>query len=160
RASPLSAPRRRGRGFSALPLQRARAEARQLRARGRMRELADAERIRRFMGALGLAARDEATCYLAGGATAVLLGWRATTIDVDVCLVPEADELLRAIQRLKDELSVNVELASPADFLPLPAGWEERSLLAGREGSLTFRHVDLYSQALAKLERAHAQDLA
>jgi hypothetical protein len=40
-----------------------------------------------------------------------------------------------------------------------PGGWRERSPLAGREGPLTFRHFDLYSQALAKLERRHAQDV-
>jgi hypothetical protein len=28
-----------------------------------------------------------------------------------------------------------------------------------REGRLAFKHFDLYSQALAKLERGHAQDL-
>ena len=57
------------------------------------------------------------------------------------------------------QLRINVELASPADFIPLPAGWEERSVFAAREGRLTFAHFDPYAQALAKLERAHAQDL-
>ncbi len=66
--------------------------------------------------------------------------------------------MLRAVPSLKERLRVNVELASPADFIPLPAGWAERSPIAGREGRLTFRHFDPYSQALAKLERGHAQD--
>ena len=83
---------------------------------------------------------------------------RESTIDVDILLVPQADPLLRAIQRLKDELQVNVELASPADFIPVPAGWEGRSLFEAREGTLTFYHFDPYSQALAKVERGHAQD--
>jgi hypothetical protein len=90
----------------------------------------------------------------------VLLGWRGSTIDVDVRLVPETDALLRAIQRLKDELAVNVELASPVDFIPVPRGWEERSPFAAREGRLSFYHFDLVAQALAKLERGHALDLA
>ncbi len=124
-----------------------------------MRELADAERIRRFMRALGTAADVDGAAYLAGGATAVLLGWRATTIDVDVSFVPESDRLLRALSRIKDELSINVELVSPADFIPVPPGWEDRCLFAAREGRLTFYHFDLYAQSLAKLERAHAQDL-
>jgi hypothetical protein len=38
-------------------------------------------------------------------------------------------------------------------------GWRERSLFAGREGRLSFRHFDPYSQALAKLERGHSQDV-
>jgi hypothetical protein len=89
----------------------------------------------------------------------VLLGWRETTIDVDLVFVPESDRLLRELPRLKDELQINVELASPADFIPVAAGWEDRSLFAAREGKLTFYHYDLEAQALAKLERAHAQDL-
>ena len=88
----------------------------------------------------------------------MLLGWRGTTIDVDLKLVPEQDAVLRAIPGLKDELQVNVELAAPGDFIPLPAGWEERSLLAEQRGRLAFYHFDPYAQALAKLERDHARD--
>jgi len=126
----------------------------------RVRELADEERIRRFMRALGQAAGREADCFLTGGATAVLLGWRPTTLDVVIKLEPEQDDVLQAIPRIKEELAVNVELASPADFIPLPAGWRARSPFAGHEGRLSFRHFDLYSQALAKLERGHAQDVS
>ena len=92
-----------------------------------MRELADEQRIRRFLRALGASADSEAVVYLTGGVTAVLEGWRGTTVDVDLRLEPESEALLRAIARLKDELEINVELASPGDFIPLPAGWEERS---------------------------------
>jgi Nucleotidyltransferase of unknown function (DUF6036) len=88
----------------------------------------------------------------------VLSGWRSTTIDVDLKLVPEQDSVMRAIPGLKNELQVNVEFASPGDFIPLPEGWEERSPLAERRIRLTFRHFDPYSQALAKLERDHARD--
>jgi hypothetical protein len=112
------------------------------------------------MSALGAVADAETTAYLTGGATAVLCGWRETTIDVDVAFVPESDRLLRAIAALKEKLRVNVELASPADFIPVPGGWEERSPFVAREGRVTFRHFDPYSQALAKLERGHERDLA
>jgi hypothetical protein len=124
-----------------------------------MRELADAERIRRFMRALGHEADQYGSAYFTGGATAVLIGWRASTIDVDVLFVPEIDHVLRALPRIKDELAINLELASPADFIPVPAGWEERSVFIAREGKLSFRHFDLHAQALAKVERAHTQDL-
>jgi hypothetical protein len=124
-----------------------------------VREFADAARIRRFMLSLGQAAPAEGICYLTGGATAVLFGWRTTTLDIDIRLEPEQDELLRSLVRIKDELAVNVELASPADFIPLPGGWRERSQLLDRVGRLSFRHFDLHSQALAKLERGHTQDL-
>ena len=125
-----------------------------------MRELADSERIRLFMRTFGAEARAEARAYLTGGATAVLLGWRRSTIDIDIKIVPEHDHLLRALPQIKEELRVNVELASPADFIPVPAGWEERSRFQVQEGKVAFYHFDLYAQALAKLERAHTQDLA
>jgi hypothetical protein len=124
-----------------------------------MRELTDARRLRRFMRAWGAKADVEAAAYLTGGATAVLVGWRATTLDVDVHLVPDSDRLLRALPALKDELRINVELASPLDFIPVPEGWEDRSVFIAREGRLTFYHFDPYSQALSKLERGHARDL-
>ena len=124
-----------------------------------MREIADAERIRRFMKELAASAETETTVYFTGGSTAVLLGWRRTTIDVDVKIVPEDDRLLRALPRIKEALKINVELASPDQFIPPLAGWEERSLLEEREGRLSFRHYDLYAQALSKIERGHTQDM-
>jgi hypothetical protein len=111
------------------------------------------------MQALGAAAPADGVCYLVGGASAVVLGWRPTTIAVDIELEPEQDELLRALPAIKDALRVNVELASPRQFVPLPAGWRERTPSVSREGRLTFKHFDLYSQALAKIERSHSQDL-
>ena len=61
-----------------------------------MRALTDAGRLRRFMAELERAARVDTRVYLAGGACAVLLGWRAPTPDADLRIVPESDELLRA----------------------------------------------------------------
>lgn len=124
-----------------------------------MRQVADATRIRRFMSALGDASREPAHVYFTGGATAVLYGWRATTIDVDVKFVPEHDALFRAIPQLKEQLELNVELAAPSDFVPVKPGWEDRSPFIASEGPLTFHHFDLYAQALAKVERGHAQDV-
>jgi hypothetical protein len=111
------------------------------------------------MRALGAEADADGAAYFTGGATAVLHGWRLTTVDVDLVFVPESDRLLRAIPKLKEELRLNVELASPAHFIPVPGGWEDRSVFEAREGRLTFYHYDPYSQALAKLERGHTQDL-
>lgn len=123
-----------------------------------MREIANADRIREFMRALGRSARSPGRVYFTGGATAVLLGWRASTIDVDVKFVPDADALLQAIPALKESLRLNVELAAPDDFIPVREGWEDRSPFIGREGALAFHHFDLVAQALAKVERGHAQD--
>jgi hypothetical protein len=125
-----------------------------------MRALADHERIHALMRELAAEADVDTRLYLTGGASAVLIGWRAATIDVDVKLVPESDRLLRAIPELKERLQINVELASPSDFIPEIPGWEERSRFIGKEGRLSAFHYDFYSQALAKIERGHAQDRA
>jgi hypothetical protein len=124
-----------------------------------MRGLADETRIRQFMRELGRAARRPARVYFTGGATAVLSQWRTSTIDIDLKLVPDDDALLRAIPDLKESLQVNVELAAPADFIPVKDGWEERSRFIAQEGPLTFFDYDLTAQALSKIERGHAQDL-
>lgn len=74
--------------------------------------------------------------------------------------MPEQDALLRAIPALKERLEINVELASPVDFIPVRPDWEERSPFIARIGRLSFHHFDFYAQALAKVERGHAQDVA
>ena len=93
------------------------------------------------------------------GATAVLFGWRDSTIDVDIKIVPDRDHLLRAIPSIKENLRINVELASPLDFIPVPDGWEDRSPFIRQEGRGFFHHFDLYAQAIAKIERGHSQDV-
>ncbi len=125
-----------------------------------MRELADRQRIERFMRSLGQAADRTGRAYLTGGASAVLQGWRESTLDIDVVFSPETDALLRALPSLKEELRVNVELASPAHFIPELPGWESRCAFVMQEGSLAFCHYDFYAQALAKIERGHRQDRA
>lgn len=124
-----------------------------------MRALADADRIRQFMEALAEASETSGRVYFTGGVSAVLLGWRTTTIDVDLKLVPDSDELLRAIPRLKEKLALNVELAAPDQFIPELPGWRERSAFIRQIRRLSFLHYDFYSQALSKLERAHVKDL-
>jgi len=124
-----------------------------------MRRLVDDERLRAFMRALGSRTDRETTCYLTGGATAVISGWRDATIDIDVLFAPDNEQLLRAIPELKEQLEVNVELAFPGDFVPLPGGWEGRSPFVEQIGAVTFRNVDFYAQALSKLERGHDRDL-
>jgi hypothetical protein len=124
-----------------------------------VREPADADRIRRFARELGRAVRPGTRMYLTGGATAVLEGWRPSTVDVDVRFEPDSEEPLRRIAALKETLSLNVELASPLDFLPPLEGWRERSPFRLREGNLEVFDFDPYSQALSKLERGFDLDL-
>lgn len=123
-----------------------------------MRRPLTAERLQRFMTELGRAAEIDTRVYFTGGASAVLLGWRAATIDADIAIVPESDPLFRAMPRLKEQLEMNIELASPADFVPELPGWQDRSPFIARHGRLSFHHYDFYSQALSKIERGHALD--
>ena len=125
-----------------------------------MREVADRERIEIFLEALAGEATADTDVYLVGGTSAVLVGWRPTTIDVDLIMRPESDAMLRAIPSLKERLRLNVELASPDQFIPVPPGWEQRSPVIVRIGRVTFHHYDFTAQALAKIERGHARDLA
>lgn len=95
----------------------------------------------------------------------MLHGWRATTRDVDVRVEPEAatGPLGDEIARLKRELEISVEFASPPDFIPELPGWRDRSPFIARIGPITVRHFDFYSQTLAKARRdvdSDATDIA
>lgn len=123
-----------------------------------MRQLADADRVRELARELGRLARRPYRLYLVGGATAVIEGWRETTVDIDLRLEPDSDELLGALPALKEKLNVNIELASPPDFIPELPGWRERCPFILQEGQVSVHHFDPYSQALSKIERDIAQD--
>jgi hypothetical protein len=124
-----------------------------------MRAVTDKDKLLQFMAALGARTGSEGAIYLTGGATAVLYEWRRATIDIDIKADPEPDGLFQAIAALKDELDVNVELASPDLFIPAVPGWRERSVFIARHGQVSFYHYDPYGQALAKLQRRHDRDL-
>lgn len=124
-----------------------------------MRPPVDEARVRELARRLGRAARGPTRIYLTGGASAVIEGWRASTVDVDLRLEPEDDELLRELPAMKEQMGVNIELASPPDFIPELPGWRERSPFILEEADVTVRHFDFYSQALSKIERSFRQDL-
>ncbi len=118
------------------------------------------EKIRKFIDELGRACTGPGCVYLVGGTTAVLNGWRDTTVDVDLKLDPEPEGVFQAIALLKDQLDINVELASPDAFVPPIPKWRDRSPFIVRVGQVDFRHYDLYTQAFAKIERGHYRDIA
>lgn len=124
-----------------------------------MRAETDKAKVEAFMVALGNRVRGEGTVYLTGGATAVLHNWRPMTIDVDIKADPEPLGLFEALAHLKEELDINVELASPDQFIPAVPGWRERSLFIARHGRIQFFHYDPYGQALSKLQRRHERDI-
>jgi hypothetical protein len=124
-----------------------------------MRPPVDESGIRSLARELALVARAPVRLYLTGGSSAVIEGWRPSTVDVDLRFEPEADDLLRALPALKNRLGINVELASPPDFIPELPGWRDRSPLIFSEGLVSVHHFDLYSQALSKIERGFIQDI-
>jgi len=123
-----------------------------------MRAHTNKERIESLMRELGAAALTEGTVFFTGGVSAVLLGWREQTIDVDLKADPEPRGFFECLPGLKDRLDINIELASPDLFVPALPGWRERSPFIVRHGRVDFHHYDFYGQALAKLERDHPRD--
>lgn len=119
---------------------------------------AGADKVRELMRQLGREAESSGRIYLVGGSSAVVVGWRETTVDIDLKLDPEPEGVFEAIARAKEALNVNVELAAPDDFIPPLPGWRERSPFIDRYGSVDYFHYDFYAQALAKLERGHELD--
>lgn len=126
-----------------------------------MRPPIDRLRVHYFLVKLGIAFRHPARLYLVGGTTLVYEGLREQSLDIDIAFEVEDGfeaEFARTIRVLKDELQINVEQASPGDFIPLPAGWKERAKFVGRFGQVDVFHFDLYSTSLSKIERGREGD--
>lgn len=124
-----------------------------------MRPPVQLERLREFMAALGRETSGQGRIYLTGGATALLYNWRPMTVDIDLKADPEPSRFFESIALLKDVLQVNIELASPGDFIPELPDWRSRCIFIERHGQLDFYHLDPYSQALSKISRSHSRDM-
>ena len=123
-----------------------------------MRENSNIEKIKTLMIEMGRNISQPVNIYLTGGATAVLLGFRNSTVDVDMKFDPDISEKFTVIRDLKEKLKINLELASPDDFVPPLPGWEQRREFIGQYGKVTFFHFDPYTQVLAKVERGWELD--
>ena len=126
-----------------------------------MRPPIDRLRVHYFLVKLGMEFRHPARVYLVGGTTMVYEGLREQSLDIDISyeVADEHEaEFAQVIRRLKDELQINVEQASPGDFIPLPSGWKERAKHVGHFGTVDVFHFDLYSSALSKIERGREGD--
>jgi len=127
-----------------------------------LRPPVDHNRIKQFFERLAEKFRRPGRIYMVGGTSLVFEELRQHTVDIDVVIeVSPTDhsELIAAIRELKDALPVNVEEASPGDFIPLPAGYESRHAFVERFGTIDVLHFDLYSTSLSKIERGRTQDL-
>ena len=124
-----------------------------------MRPLVDKTRLTRFLHELGRRVRVPTRLYLVGGASAVVEDWQAATPDINLVAEPESRELLESIPKLKEQLDISVEFASPAHFVPELPGWRDRSHWIAQHGAIQVYHYDFVSQVVAKVERGHRQDL-
>ena len=124
-----------------------------------MRSTVDPQKIEQLMKILGRESRGSGRIYFTGGASALLIGWRNSTIDIDIRLDPEPPGIFQAIAKIKQDLNINIELASPQDFLPPLPGWRDRSRFISRQGDISFYHYDFTAQALSKLSRSYNRDL-
>lgn len=124
-----------------------------------MRHEAQKEQIEKTFAELAKRCKSPGRIYVVGGTTAVLSGWRESTADIDMKISPEPQGIFEAIRDLKNELQINIELASPDDFMPPLPGWEGRSQFIATLHGVTFYHYDFYAQALSKILRAHERDL-
>jgi hypothetical protein len=95
--------------------------------------------------------------YFVGGGTAVYLGWRRSSIDVD--LFSDQDVIFRDIQRIKEHLNINIEFARPEDFVPPLEGTADRHVFIEKVGTITFYHYDPYAQFFSKVVRGFERDL-
>ncbi len=127
-----------------------------------MRSSVDKTAIESFLQQLGRTFRKPGRLYLVGGAALVHAGVRpgfTQDIDIQVSGANEG-ELIVAIQRLIQQMQINVEFASPADFIPLPSQWEMHAQYIGRYGNVDVFYFDFYSIALSKIERGNSRDMA
>lgn len=126
-----------------------------------LRNNVDQQRINLFLKLLGKEFRHPGRVYLVGGTSLVFEGYREQSLDIDLAFDIEADyhtDFVRAVQTLKTKLNINIEQASPADFIPLPTGYKNRCEYINRYGQLEVFHFDLYSTALSKISRGTQND--
>ena len=122
-----------------------------------MRQRVGRQEIEQFLIQVGRTRRP-GRLYLTGGAALVHRGIRpGQTLDIDIHITIDPADLTTEIAQLKQKL--NIEFASPGDFIPLPAQWEARSEFIKRYGQVDAFYFDWYSIALSKTQRANRQDV-
>ena len=112
---------------------------------GAVRNELTRDRLRVLMREIATSAPpgDAYRVYLVGGGTAVLAGWRRSSVDVD--LFSDQEEVFRDIQRIKERLRINIEFARPEHFVPGLPGSELRHVFIETNGPVSFYHYDPYA---------------
>lgn len=123
-----------------------------------MRLNSDKNRILLLMDEIGQNINEKINIYFTGGVSAVLLDIREMTIDVDIKFEPDIYKMYEVIKVLKESININIELASPDNFIPELPEWRDRSLFINQVKKASFYHYDFYSQIIAKIQRNWKQD--
>lgn len=124
-----------------------------------MRQRVGQPEIEQFLVEVGRT-RQPGRLYLVGGAALVHAGIRSgQTLDIDIQITADPTNLTAQIAQLKQRLNMNIEFASPGDFMPLPAHWEARSQFIKRYNQVDAFYFDWYSIALSKAQRVNPQDM-
>jgi hypothetical protein len=117
----------------------------------------DRPRLTQFLDLLGRRLRRPTRFYLVDGSVLIDLRLRPTTLDI--AHAAEADEpialseLEEAIRSLRQQLDLNIEPASPADFLPVPASALSQSQFVRQHGPLSVYYYLLPTHVIAKVAR-------
>ena len=101
--------------------------------------------------------RNRYRVYIVGGGTAVLFGWRSSTLDAD--LYSDQQEVFRNIQQIKKRLNLNIKFVRPEDFVPPLEGSDRRHLFVEIVRNVSFFHYDPCAQLFSKIVRGFRQDL-
>ena len=104
-----------------------------------------------------------ARLYLVSRTSHLAEGWCDRVPAFELAGDAGSAELGDAVREAARALGVDVVWESPADVIPLPAGWEERSRPAmigqdGSENALELRHFDPYSVVLRLIARGDEPD--
>lgn len=124
-----------------------------------MRQRVGRQEIEHFLLQVGRT-RQPGRLYLTGGAALVHRGIRpGQTLDIDIQITVDPTNLTAQVAQLKQKMNINIEFASPGDFIPLPTHWEARSAFIRRYDQVDVFYFDWYSLALSKMQRANRQDV-
>lgn len=119
----------------------------------------DNTEIQSVLKILGERVPPSSRLLLVGGSALILLGSPRLTIDIDFIgddVAPsKLDKIIMLVAR---ELKIYIEPVALERFIPIPDGFDERTIHIGQFGNLEVFVADPYSIALTKLDRGFDTD--